>query len=109
VSTPGPARSSAVNLPEALAVAGEHGASGSRATGNGAVVRALVAVIVETFRRTEIKHAGRRKSFRAMRNFHAKVWHRPHASGLGARPACEMAAGPITAILGYGDIMFIAE
>ena len=35
------------------------------------VIGGLAAVIVETFRRAEIKHAVRRKSFRAMQNFHA--------------------------------------
>ena len=61
---------------------GEHGAAGSRATGTGAAVGALAAVIVETFRRVEIKHAVRRKSFRAMRNFHVNV-----AGAVRRRPA----------------------
>src|SRR5262245_60842534 len=44
---------------------------GKRAAGAGAAARALAAVIVETFRRVEIKHAVRLKSFRAMQSFHA--------------------------------------
>ena len=71
---------------------GKRGAAGSRATGTAATVSALAAFNVEPFRRTEIKHAVRRKSLRAMRNFHSKdadaIRTRP---GTAARPARETA------------------
>jgi hypothetical protein len=62
----------------------------------------LGAVIVETFRRAEIKHAVKPKSFRAMRNFHVmRSFHvktagavrtRPALGAKGRAAACETAA-----------------
>src|SRR5262249_10882649 len=46
---------------------------------------AWAAVNVETFRRVEIKHAVRLKSFRAMQSFHTNLpGRRPHAPGTAA-------------------------
>jgi hypothetical protein len=48
----------------------------------------LAAVNVETFRRAEIKHAVRRKSFRAMRSFHvARSFHDKAAGAVRTRLA----------------------
>jgi hypothetical protein len=55
---------------------------GARPTGTAPAVRALAADNVETFRRTEIKHAVRRKSFRTMQSFH--VMRSFHAKAAGA-------------------------
>src|ERR1700751_472093 len=66
----------------------EPGAAGIRATGVGVAVRAVATVNVETFRRTEIKHAVRRKSFRAMRSFHVmRSFHANSAGAVHTRPA----------------------
>jgi hypothetical protein len=56
------------------------------ATGTDAAVRAWAAVNVETFRRAEIKHDVRLKSFHAMRNLH--VMRSFHAKSAGTVRTC---------------------
>src|SRR6202008_1470655 len=52
---------------------GERDSRGSGAAADGPASVPGDGIIVETFRRAEIKHAERRKSFHAMRNFHVNV------------------------------------